>query len=54
MIEEHINKIYGMMESGGKLSTVIVIFVLTFISILALIVASFTDESKKLGMAQQK
>ena len=53
MIEEHINKIYGMMESGGNLGIVIVIFALTFLSILALIVASFTDESKKMGVKQQ-
>lgn len=46
MIEEHFNHIYGMMESGGNLITVMVIFVFMLISAITLIVASFMDSEK--------
>lgn len=49
MIEEHVNHIYGMMESGGNLQAVIAIFALMLIPILTLIVASFFDGEKKIG-----
>lgn len=47
MIEEHLNHIYGMMESGGNLITVIVIFVFMLITSITLIVASFMNNEKK-------
>ncbi len=47
MIEETINKIYGMMESGGNFGVVITIFALTFICAMALIVSSFIGDRKK-------
>ena len=46
MIEEHLNHIYGMMESGGNLMTVIVIFVFMLITAITLIVASFMNNEK--------
>ncbi len=47
MFEEMINHIYGMSETGAILGIVILIFILCFISILALIVASFLPRLKK-------
>ena len=46
MIEEIINRIYGMMESGGNFGMVILVFVLDLVCVAALIVASFTDGGK--------
>ena len=46
MIEEIINRIYGMMESGGNFGIVILVFVLDLVCVAALIVASFTDGGK--------
>ena len=47
MFEEIINEIYGMMESGANFGMVMFVFVLMVVCIAALIVASFTDGTKK-------
>ena len=46
MIEEIINRIYGMMESGGIFSMVILVFALTLVCFIAVTVATFTDGEK--------
>lgn len=44
MFEEMINEIYGMTEKGAILGVVILIFVLTFVSFVAVTVAAFSRD----------
>lgn len=51
MFEELVNRIYGMMESGGVFGMVVLVFALDLACVIMLIVASFTDDGKRV---QQK